>query len=333
MMSDSQLDRLFVIDPANFPTEAERNAIVAERWANPDAESPTLAARTNYATERRVDVDFSDTEYNDTTVVNNGTGAATFTIGGGLAWSAVRSVAERATPMKPAENWYYFDPTHEATATDDLGGVAGSAICEIIYADIDKLMPATDYLARIFQGAGDYFALIATAGTTIYAQQAHGGTTINTYLKNAGYRSVSLDGVHVLHMYVSTADGVQRIMVDGQSHFWGATVGSLDMSGNVTPKFGDSSMHDGILAMRLWNTAGAMTNVVASLQARVPNPWEVPTTLAGATLIGNWEMKMDAVQPASSTVLVNRANPGTCDLTISAGTFSSTTRLAVRGQS
>lgn len=332
-----QLARLFVIDPANFPSEAERNAIVAERWANPDAESPTLYARTNYATERRVDVNCNDVNYNATTLANAGTGAATFTIGGGLAWSAVRSVAERAAIEVPVRDWYAFDTTHEATATADIGCVDGASIVEIIYRDLHRCPMATDYLAQIAAGAGDYLYLRASGANTIFAQCAHNGSTVNTYLTTTGYKPISLDGIHVLHMYVDQTGNRQAIYIDGQRHMWSAAAVAQALSGNLTLKLGDSSQYDGIVAMRLWNVAVGLTgDVPAAIYGRVGNPWVAPTTLCGATLRGNWEMRLDASigQGASSTLVKNLANPGTGDLTISgAGTWASSTKMAVRGQS
>ena len=318
-----------------FPTSDERAAIAMERYLNPDAESPTLAARTNHATERRVDVTCEADQYTATTVDNDGTGGD-FTIGGGLQWYEVRTVAERCGIDKPTDDWRCFDVVHEATVTADLGGVSGEGICEIIYCDLHKnLGTVTDELMEIDAGGGDYFKFITSApADAIYLQSAGNGNTTNVYLRNTGHQTISLRKIHVAHMYYSPSNSREKILIDGQVQSWMATAGNQDMSGNIDVKFGDATQYDGIMAIRFWNASSGLTALDDVLRERATNPWTAPTTLAGATLLGNWECRIDASvsQGASSTVLKNLANPGTGDLTISgAGTIGNSTTLAVRG--
>jgi len=327
----------FILSGA-FPTSGEMAAITVERLLNPDTESPTMLLRGAYATERRLDVDFNvegifeALDYNDTTVPNHGTGGD-LTIGGGLQWDDVRAVAERCAISIPANDWYTFDATHEATVTADLGGVNGDAICEIIYKDIDRAFGYTDELVEVSGGGGDYFEIYSIWATRGIRVEAVGtGTHLLFYLSGAGRLPVSLNGLHVCHMYRASGANRMKILVDGIIHGWGASVAAaIDLSGNLDIKLGDSSMWDGILALRVWNVASGMTDPDALLRERASNPWEVPATLAGGTLIANYELRAGA-QMASSTTIVNQAPGAAGPLTISGGgTIGNITTLAVRG--
>jgi len=104
-----------------FPTADERAAIAMQRFLNPDAESPVLAARAAYATERRLDVDFVDTLYGATTVVNHGTGGD-LTIGGGLAIEAVRTRAEMVSPKITERSFFSLKGNYSgSTGVHDFG--------------------------------------------------------------------------------------------------------------------------------------------------------------------------------------------------------------------
>ena len=327
--------RLFVINPANFPTRPQMDAIALERYTDPDVESKTLKDRPTYAVERRVDIPLVDDDQDATTVVNWGTGAATFTIGSGKIFKEVRTQAERSIITSPSEDWYCFDITHNASATADISCVQGSYIAELVYKDIDYHIGLS--AARLFYmfnaGAAErlYFDITSPAYSLICT------TNSVPYVNNmqlAGASKYGIQELNVMHYVYDATANLFRPVVNGQFLHSSAVAADLNLSGNVSIQYGISTRIDGLLALRLWNVAGApSTDYAEIIKRRVLNPWNaLENTFTGMVLRANYEMKMDAIQPGSSTIVRNRANLGVCDLGISGGaTFASSTVKVISG--
>jgi len=318
-----------------FPTADERAAIAMQRFLNPDAESPVLAARAAYATERRLDVDFVDTFYNATTVANHGTGGD-LTIGGGLQFRDCRTRAERSAISIPDDSWYCLDQSHDASVTANLGCSAGTYIIETIYKEI--IVPGnSSQLFEIRNATGNDQCRLNINGSGDYLVQLRmNGTYKTLYLFNQGNPEYGRGGLNVLHQ-VFAADVVDYYVYLNAQQFGQklANPDDLDLSGNVTVDFGDPSWVDGIIAIRVWNTAGGSSSLPAGwadeIRDRVINPWETSGAFAGMTLRGNWELR-DGAQLSGSTTITNLANPGTCDLTVSGGsTFGDARIVKLRG--
>jgi hypothetical protein len=319
--------RLFVIDAADFPGATERAAIALERALDPDVESLTLAARTNYATERRLDLDFNDTGFTDTAIDNLGTGA-NMAIQGPRAWRLVRSQAEIANAITPDQDWYVLDNGYTATnAAADLGCVIGGYICEIVLENY------RDSNARPWRiedaGATDRFEG-AVSGSDFDAIFESGGVTRTHSIQAAGYSSYGW-GRTVIHQLYSASTNLYTITLNALNGVYITPITDLDLSGNLTIDLGEE-----VLIMRLWNftaSGGKLpTGWEAELKNRVYNPWTSSSLFDGTSnLKGEWILSAGA-QVSSSTVIVNQANPGTGDLTISGGaTFGAARRLVRRG--
>jgi len=329
------LARLFVLS-GTFPTADEMAAIAMQRYLDPDAESPTLAARANYATERRLDVDFVDIDQDGTTVTNNGTGGD-LTIGGGLRWRECRTQAERTAITIPDENWYSFDESHEATnAAANLSCVQGSYVCEIVYKDTIVPQATNDTYFELRasggderlrmnqQAVGNAYNLAARSNATWYGEDVY----------RDGYAEYGRNGLHVSAIITDADADTRMIYINGVLVNTVAMPPDLNLSGNINIKYGEDTARDGILAIRIWNAASLPADYTDIIKRRVTNPWTVTDGFSGMTLRANWECRINASisQPAGSTLIKNQANPGTGDLTISGGgTLADSTVLAVRG--
>jgi hypothetical protein len=337
---DGSMFRVFIFNPTGSPCgdATAMAAIASERFVNPDAESPTLLARANYATERRLDVNFNDNKYNATTVVNEGTGG-NLTVGGGLFVSQTMTHVESSERVRPEEDWYTFDTTHEATnAAADVGFVSGgSYICELIVKDVSRIASITDHLMEIDPaGTADHFRY-RNGNTSTWVEIQASAFVINSYFRSTLEIPHAADGLVVVHMTVDRAGGrLENIMFNGNKWLYGNNIfGPMDLSGNCLFKFGDASTYDGLLACRVWCSAADMPSDLDDiLYRRVYNPWTTPATLAGLTLRANYEMRVSETdgQGAASAAIKNLANPGTGDLAISGGgLLGTTTVLAVKG--
>jgi hypothetical protein len=199
-------------------------------------------------------------------------------------------------------------------------------------------MSIVDSIMRVEAAGGNNFYMGAVAGA-IYPQTSEDGNTINTYLREPTFAPVNMGGLVVVHMYYSNGAGrPQVIMVNGQRHYVGTGLGSMDLSGNLLIRFGITSSYDGALACRVWNTTGALpTDIEDILRARVVNPWSVTSnTITGVPLIANWECRIDSTigQSAVDTSIKNQPNPGVGDLAVSGGgTLGQHLVLAVKGLS
>lgn len=328
-----QMARLFILSGA-FPTAGEMAAIAAERFVNPDAESPTLALRAAYATERRLDVDFVDIDQDGTTVTNNGTGGA-LTIGGGLNWYAVRTQAERTAIVTPEEDWYIFDETHLASnGAADLGCVQGSYVLEALVRD--TIYPITNQNIYQFRNAGNTDSLqwrVNAVDQYNLQTKVDGGFT-TTVLDGPGYSEYGRHGLHVWHQVYDADGNASWTCINGQCVDDGTPAADLDLSGNMALQIDNTLCRGGILGIRIWNSASLPADWATIIKRRVYNPWTVTDGFTGMTLRANYECRIsDAIaQPVDSTVIKNQANPPTGDLTISGGgTLANSTVLAVRG--
>jgi len=329
----TMLARLFVLSDA-FPTSGECANIAKNRYLNPDAESPVLAARAAYATERRLDVDFIDTHEDATTIVNHGTGSD-LTIRGGLEFNECRVQAERTAIDSPQDNWYSLDESHDASGTGDIGLAVGSYIVETVYKDITH--PGIgDPLYEIQDASANERARInIQSNITITTQFRVNGTFKTIALYDASGAEYGRHGLHVVHQLFEPDTGNCYSYVNGQKIGEVSTVDDLDLSGAVTVDFGDNNIIDGLLAIRVWNLAGASAPLPSDYHAeilqRVINPWSIDGAFASMGLKGRWELR-DGAQLSGSTTITNLANPGTCDLTVSGGsTFGDARIVKLRG--
>ena len=309
-----QYARLAVLTPGTFPTEAERKAIDAERFVNPDLESPTLLARVNYAAEQRVRVTFDDVDQAGGTVPNEGTGPD-LAIGAGLAWCNVRTQHQLAAVSTPDQDWYTFLGGYYAAATADLGCTPGCYISEIIYKDI-ATRPGDMDLWKYSAGAdaeriqgyredeADYYVSLRTSGVD---------HALALYRK--GWPAYARHGLHVVHQVYDLVTGEYVILVNGQRVHTTVPATPLDLSGDVYIQLGGAHATDGIAAMRLWNPAALPTAWLAEHRRRVPHPWGRSVLLGDANLKGEWLLGANA-QSAGSLVVRNQVNPGVGDLVI-----------------
>jgi hypothetical protein len=328
-----QAVRFHVVLAANFPTAAQRAAIGAELHQNPDAESPTLAGLTGYAAACRIVLTFIDVDQDGTTVANaGGTGAATFTIGGGLAWRNVRTQAERSMISTPGEDWYCFDATHNAAlGATDLGCVAGSYVLELPYKDLATATRAA-YLWLINKGANeqvyDYFA---GASNQHSMPLVTGGGAVNRTLYINGYSEYARNAINILHQLYDAVNNRYQAFLNGCRVWDSAVVADLDLTGAITVTFDSSINRVGLMALRLWNAASLPADYATIIRRRVVNPWTTTDGFTGMTLRGNWTGRKTAQAP-TDTFLENAAQPGVGRLAISGGAQWQNARvLAVKG--
>lgn len=325
--------RLFILSGA-FPTDGERATIAEDRFLAPDTESLTLSTRSGYATERRIDIDLVDTYADSTTVANHGTGGD-FSLSGGLQFDECRVQAEAVRISVPKDNWYTLDENHDAGVTADIGCAVGAYIVEAVYKDITH--PGIgDPLFEIQDSTGNERSRInIQSNITVSSQLRIGGVFKTLLVYNASGSEYGRSGLHVLHQLFAPDPDDYYCYVNGNKIGEKTSIGSdLDLSGALTIDFGHSSLRDGLVALRVWNLAGASAplpdNYVEEIYARVRDPWSTEGAFSSMTLRGNWELRESAQLPGSTTI-TNLANPGTGDLTVSGGdTFGDARYLIVR---
>ena len=321
--------RLFIIDPSDFPDEDERMAIAAQRFDAPTVESPALARRTNYATERRIDVDFVDVDQIATTVPNHGT-APDLTIGSTKAWRHVRTRVASTAMERPPVDWFHLDGTHTTSAsTVALGCSSGSFISEAVALDL-HVGPTLSawYLWRVANAAateaiGLYYynnewrqELRTNSVNYINTMWEPGQSDFGRYQRSVFHTVYDADAGKVYHLINNQ---ILRTLTVAQA---------LNLSGNVDISFAARGTR--ILAGRLWN--GSLPSDWRDVTAaRVSYPWTVDRTFTGMDLKANHELSATA-QEADSTVIKNRAQASIGDLKISGSDDYGTARLmAMRG--
>lgn len=330
-----QLARLFVIDPADFPNADERAAIVSDRHFNPDVESPILAARTNYDAERRLHVPLDNVPQDGTTVPNLGTGGDP-TIGGGKKWYEVRTVAEKATIIKPDEDWYSLDNAHKASVAADIGCIQGSYIKETVYKDA-RYPLGNRYIAGLWKGIEEQFS-VRYVSSTLQGFLVHIRTNNINYdfviEGMTGYSKYGRDGLNVLHQVYDAVANKAYVFVNRQKIKTLSIADDLDLSGSTnicTGTAGSSINGKGWLAHRLWNWPSLPDGWEEEIHRRVANPWRIfeghPWGHDPATgLKGNWEGRAGA-QLTDSLVVKNLAQPTVGDLIIQPATSWGASRV------
>jgi len=254
-----------------FPTADERAAIAMQRFLNPDAESPVLAARAAYATERRLDVDFVDTLYGATTVVNHGTGGD-LTIGGGLKIQDARTIAERVAQPLPSRNWYTLNPaTSGSTGAHDFGFHASNPVIARMLTGQFHDMPTVAGPGIEAATSGDRIRH-RVDGSARRIQSKASRTPVNMYL-DPDQKARGGD------IWVVCNGTVHDYYIDGQRVFTDNTFGvDLNLSGNCTLTL------DGrreCCRMAVWQ----MSSVPASLEQEIMDccmdPERDPPSLTG----------------------------------------------------
>jgi len=219
----------------------------------------------------RLDVDFVDTLYGATTVVNHGTGGD-LTIGGGLKIQDARTIAERVAQPLPSRNWYTLNPaTSGSTGAHDFGFHASNPVIARMLTGQFHDMPTVAGPGIEAATSGDRIRH-RVDGSARRIQSKASGTQVNMYLdpdQNARGGDIWVVCNGTVHDYY----------IDGQRVFTDNTFGvDLNLSGNCTLTL------DGrreCCRMAVWQ----MSSVPASLEQEIMDccmdPERDPPSLTG----------------------------------------------------
>lgn len=297
-----QLARLFVLSGA-FPTAGEIESIVNERYLNPDVESPTLADRSAYATEKRLDVDFVGMLYGATTVANSGTGPD-LTIGGGLNVEDIRTREEGVAKRIPEKTFYTVAGTYSgSTGAHDFGfGSSNPVIIRMITGPFGG--PATVAGPGIEAATSGDRVRHRLDGSAQRLQSKASGTQVNMYFD---HQQMSLGG----DIWVVCSGTVHDYYWNGQHVFTDNTFGgALDLSGNCTVTF-DGRCH--CCRFAAWQMSSVPTNIVQDIRDCCLDPETDPISLTGKLI--DFPIKSDLIGSGDSTVANQGSGGGTLTLT------------------
>jgi hypothetical protein len=168
------------------------------------------------------------------------------------------------------------------------------------------------------------------SGNTLDLEIETNGVTNQCRLQTTGYSDYGWERT-VIHQLYDASTNIYRVAVGGQIvYVSGALLADLDLTGNLAVDLGEE-----VLSCCMWNfsrAGGALpSGWEAELLKRNLDPWNDCDLFIAGELKSSYKLGASH-QVASSTVIVNQANPGTGDLTISAAaTFGEARRLVRRG--